>query len=189
MPRLGVVPPSRRSAQSSTRSAPAVLAARTPATESTQISKITPALLVRDLIISIPAAMLPSYVRVWDFPAPTERDGAADNPRFATESVVTKSIGNVVRQPRHHRSAMVVNWLSGLLTINCTSFETRRCERPAECEGSFGECRQGASMSPEWAVSRWPRSTLSRITRALCLDTSPVHGLLATAGVREPGYE
>ena len=94
----------------------------------------------------------------------------------------------VVRQPRHHRSAMVVNWLSELLTINCTSFETRRCERPAECEGSFGECRQGASMSPEWAVSRWPWSALSRITRRhYFFDTSPVHGLpyAAAAGVRK----
>src|SRR5687768_16363193 len=40
MPRLGVMPPSSRLAQSSTRVAPAVRAARTPSNESTQISKI-----------------------------------------------------------------------------------------------------------------------------------------------------
>src|SRR5215218_7161014 len=40
MPRLGVVPPSMRSPQSSTRCAPAAFAARTPATASTHISKI-----------------------------------------------------------------------------------------------------------------------------------------------------
>src|ERR1700721_3801521 len=44
MPRLGVMPPSRRSAQSSTRWAPASFAARTPATESTHISQIMDAL-------------------------------------------------------------------------------------------------------------------------------------------------
>src|SRR5215211_8192985 len=40
MPRLGVVPPSMRSPQSSTRCAPAAFAVRTPATASTHISKI-----------------------------------------------------------------------------------------------------------------------------------------------------